>query len=88
VVGGSCRTLAPHGRHHVQRSLVALRLARGSALRCVTLAEVNSMAAALGHAATQAPQPIHAAASNAVSAASFPTRIALASGALPVGALM
>ena len=39
-------------------------------------------------AATHAPQPMHAAASNAVSAASFPTRIALASGALPVGALM
>jgi hypothetical protein len=46
------------------------------------------MAAAFGQEATHAPQPIHAAASNAVSPASFETRIALASGALPVGALM
>ena len=29
------------------------------------MAEVNSMAAAFGQAATQAPQPMHAAASNA-----------------------
>ena len=52
----------------------------GRTLRWVTLAAVNSMADALGHAATQAPQPMHAAASKAVSAASFGTRIALASG--------
>jgi len=50
------------------------------------LAEVNSMAAAFGQAATHAPLPMHAAASNAVSAASFGTRMAFASGALPVGA--
>ena len=42
------------------------------------------MADALGQAATQAPQPMHAAASKAVSASSFGTRIALAAGALPV----
>jgi hypothetical protein len=46
------------------------------------------MADALGQAATQAPQPMHAAASKAVSASYFGTRIALAAGALPVGALM
>ena len=60
----------------------------GSAFKWVTFAAVNSMAAALGQAATQAPQPMHAAASKAVSAASFGTRMALASGALPVGAVM
>ena len=60
----------------------------GSEFRCATFAAVNSIAAAFGQDATQAPQPMHAAASNAVSAASFGTRMALASGALPVGALM
>src|SRR5438128_1963823 len=33
----------------------------GSRLRCATLAAVNSCAAPLGHAATHAPQPMHAA---------------------------
>ena len=42
------------------------------------------MAEALGQAATQAPQPMQAAASMARSAFGFGTRIALPSGALPV----
>jgi len=42
------------------------------------------MADAFGHAATHAPQPMHAAASIARSAAGFGTRIEFASGALPV----
>ena len=45
---------------------------------------VNSDADAFLQAATHAPQPMHAAASNAASASSFGTRISLASGALPV----
>ena len=40
----------------------------GSELRCHTLAEVNSWAAELGHAATHAPHPMQAAASMAESA--------------------
>ena len=57
----------------------------GSRLRWATLAAVKSWAALFGHAATHAPQPMHAAASIAASATSFGTRIRLASGALPVG---
>jgi hypothetical protein len=45
---------------------------------------MNSIADALGQAATQAPQPMHAAASNARSALRFGTGTALASGAEPV----
>ncbi len=56
----------------------------GSTFRCATFAEVNSIAEAFGHTATHAPQPMHAAASIAESAASFETGIAFASGALPV----
>ena len=54
--------------------------------RCDTFAPVNSMAEAFGHAATQAPQPMHSAASMANSAFSFGTRMALASTALPARA--
>jgi len=42
----------------------------------VTLADVKSMAAALGQATTHAPQPMQAAASKAVSAFSLPIRTA------------
>jgi hypothetical protein len=42
------------------------------------------MADAFGHAATQAPQPMHAADSNAASASAFDTGIDAASGAAPV----
>ena len=42
------------------------------------------MAEALGHAATQAPQPMHAAASNARSASCLGTGVASAAAAPPV----
>jgi len=49
------------------------------------LGAVNNAAAALGHAATQAPHPMHAAASMARSAFFLGTGMALPSGPLPVG---
>ena len=52
------------------------------------MAAVNSMAEAFGQAATQAPQPMQAAASMARSASALGTGIALPSGALPVGTEM
>ena len=60
----------------------------GSSARCETLAPANSIADAFGQAATQAPQPMQAAASIARSASSFGTGIALASGAQPVSTEM
>ena len=54
--------------------------------RCATFAAVNNDAEALGQAATHAPQPMQAAASIAASASRLAMRVALASGALPVGA--
>ena len=54
----------------------------------MTFADVNSCAAEFGQAATQAPQPMQAAASIAWSAASFGTGTELASGAEPQLALM
>src|SRR3712207_8884538 len=48
------------------------------------ISEVNSIADAFGHAAAQAPQPMHAAASMAWSAFGFGTGIEFASGAEPV----
>ena len=48
------------------------------------MAARKSEAEAFGHMATQAPQPMQAAASMARSAASLGTRMALPSGALPV----
>src|SRR5579872_991320 len=56
----------------------------GSRARCEIFALVNSDAAPLGHAATHAPQPMHAAASIARSESCLVTRTELASGALPV----
>ena len=56
--------------------------------RCATLAAVNSMAEPFGQAATQAPQPMQVAASNARSASALGTGVACASGAAPVGAVM
>jgi hypothetical protein len=52
------------------------------------LAATNSIADALGHAATHAPHPMHAAASIARSASRFGTSTAFASGALPARAVM
>ncbi len=49
---------------------------------------MNSEAEAFGHMATQAPQPMQAAASMARSAFSLGTRMALPSGALPVATEM
>ena len=56
----------------------------GSSPRWEILAPVNSMAEALGQAATHAPQPMQAAASKAASAFSFWTGTEWASGAPPV----
>ncbi len=52
------------------------------------MAATNSIALAFGQAATQAPQPMQAAASMARSASRFGTGEACASGAVPVGAEM
>ena len=60
----------------------------GSGLRCATLADVNSIAEPFGQAATQAPQPMQVAFSNARSASAFGTGVECASGAAPVGAVM
>ena len=56
--------------------------------RCETFADTKSMALAFLHAATQAPQPMHWAASIARSAFSLDTGMLFASGALPVRTLM
>src|SRR5690606_38238581 len=56
----------------------------GSNARWETLAERNSMAEALGQAATQAPQPMQAAAAKLSSAFCFSIGSELASCALPV----
>ena len=55
----------------------------GNKDKCETLAETNNIAEALGQAATQAPQPMQAAESKAVSAVSFSIGIAFASNSLP-----
>src|SRR5262245_14587826 len=56
----------------------------GSRLKWEILAATKSMADAFLQAATQAPQPMQAAASKALSASSFGIGIALPSGAPPV----
>src|SRR6476661_8032811 len=56
----------------------------GSKARCATLADKNKDAEAFLQAATQAPQPIQAAAANEASALSFSMGIELPSTALPV----
>ena len=55
----------------------------GSVARCMVLDPANSWAEPLGHAATHAPQPMHAARSSAHSADSWDTGMASASGAVP-----
>ena len=52
----------------------------GRSARCDTLAPANSIAEAFGQAATQAPQPMQAAASIACSASGLGTGIAFAVG--------
>src|SRR5260370_42652995 len=56
----------------------------GNSANCETFAETNSIAEAFLHAATQAPQPMQVAESNASSASILGTKTALPSGALPV----
>src|SRR5205814_687957 len=56
----------------------------GNKARWATLADRNNMAELFLQAATQAPQPIQAAAAKEASAFSFSTGMALASTALPV----
>ena len=51
----------------------------------MTFAAVNSIDDAFGQAATQAPQPMQVAASNAASESFFGTGVECASGAVPVG---
>ena len=53
-------------------------------MKCETLAPTNSIAEAFLHAATQAPQPMQVAASNARSASALGTGMALASCGAPV----
>ena len=52
------------------------------------MAAVNRLAAPFGQAATQAPQPMHSAASIDASATGLGIGIRLASGEPPVGAVM
>ena len=56
----------------------------GRRFKCAAFAATKSIAEAFWHAATHAPQPMHAAASKAASALGLGTGVALASGALPV----
>src|SRR5437870_7678707 len=88
VVRARPEPLRVHLRHQVHHPGGALGLTLGSSPRCDTLAATNNIAEALGQAATQAPHPMHAAASIARSASRFGTGIAFASGALPVRTVM
>lgn len=56
----------------------------GNSVSCEIFAETKREAEAFLHAATQAPQPMQAAASNASSASAFGTGVEFASGAAPV----
>ena len=56
----------------------------GNWARWANLAATNKLAEALRQLATQAPQPMQVAVSNAEAAWSLPIKIPLASGALPV----
>src|SRR5699024_1570460 len=60
----------------------------GSMPRWATFAAMNSEADPFGQSATQAPQPMQVAASNAASASVLFTGMEFASGAVPVGAVM
>src|SRR6516225_7213490 len=56
----------------------------GNKARCETLADTKSIAELFLHAATQAPQPMHAAAAKEASALSFSMGSEFASTAFPV----
>ena len=79
-----------HGPKVVSRLSTILRarlprscLPSGMSFRCSNFAPVNRCAAPFGHAATQAPQPIHAAKSRAFSASAWFMGRKSASGAVP-----
>ncbi len=78
--GAAAEALLVHLRHHVQHPGLPLGAPCGSTFRWLILAEVNSIAAPLGQAATQAPQPMHSACSKAKSASGLGTGVACASG--------
>jgi hypothetical protein len=85
VVGAVAEALGVHLRDHASaRARSALGLALRQEARWETLAAVNSIAEAFGQAATQAPQPMQAAASIAQLGVLLGDGIALASGAPPV----
>ena len=67
-VGAGAKTFFVHLFHHVQHTGLAFCLTLGNNARCDTFAETKSMAEEFLQAATQAPQPIQAAASMAISA--------------------
>src|SRR2546426_2297179 len=80
---------APNPSASICATMFTTRLERsgwpwGRRPRCDAFAATNSIAEALGQAATHAPHPMHAAASIARSASRLDTGIELASGALPV----
>jgi len=79
------KTLGIHGGDHVRHPPVFFDFAlRQQAEVRETFAATKSIALAFLQAATQAPQPMHCAASMARSASSLGTGIALASGTPPV----
>jgi hypothetical protein len=71
------------GDHRLAPALYRSGWPCGSIARWVIFADVNSMPDPLGQAATQAPQPMQVAASNARSASSFGAGTECASGADP-----
>ena len=87
-VGAAAEALGVVLLDHVDHAFPPLGLALRQLPRCAILAPRNSDAEPFGHAATQAPQPMQAAAVNARSAFGLGTGVAGASGAEPVGAEM
>ncbi len=85
VVRAVAKAFGVHLRDHLAHAVARAPAAPcGKSARCAILAEVNSAAEAFGQAATQAPQPMQAAASKAESASGLGTGSELASGAVPV----
>ena len=70
--------------HHAMARCLRSGCPCGSKANCDTLAPTNNIADEFLHAATQAPQPMQVAASNASSAISFPIGRLFASCAFPV----
>ena len=84
VIRATAETFGVHLRDHFFNTFLALRLALRQQTQCDTFADVNNIADAFGQAATHAPQPMHAAASNARSESCFGTRMSFASRGLPL----